>query len=301
MSDTDPGWNLYRTFLAVVRDGSFSAAARRIGVTQPTAGRHIEALETVIGTRLFTRSPRGLMPTEAALALVPHAEAMAAAAAALARTSSGEARAERGTVRVTAAELVGCEVLPTILAEFGFRYPGIALELTLSNRNLDLLRRDADIAIRMVRPTQQSLVARRIGSVEVGLFVHRRYAEVYGVPKSAADLPRHRLIGFDRDPHAIQSAGGRAAELRREQFRFRSDSGPAQVAALRAGVGIGGCHVLIARRDPDLLRVLERAFTFRREMWLAMHRDVKATRRVRLLFDHLGEALTAYVRGSPVG
>ncbi|HEY1385306.1 MAG TPA: LysR family transcriptional regulator [Dongiaceae bacterium] len=296
MTEREPGWDLYRTFLAVYRDGSLSVAARKLGLTQPTAGRQIAALESRLGSSLFTRSPRGLMPTEAARALAPHAEAMAVAAAALRRASSGEADATRGAVRVTAGQMVGRDVLPRILADFALRYPQVELELALSDHNLDLLRREADIAVRMMRPTQKALVARRIGEFSIGLFAHRRYVEAFGLPNSSDDFARHRLIGFDRDAHAVHSAGGSARHLRREQFGFRSDDATVQLAALRAGAGVGACYVSMARRDPDLVPVLERAFTFKREMWLAMHEDAKTTRRVRLLFDHLAEGLKAYLK-----
>src|SRR5215472_5496584 len=256
----EPGWDLYRTFLAVVRDGSFSAAARRLGLAQPTAGRHIEALEALLGASLFTRSPRGPVPTAAA------------------------------------REIVGHEVLPTILAGFATRYPHVEIELALSNRNEDLLRRDADVAVRMARPSQKALVARRIGLVRLGLFAHRRYAEAFALPKTPEELAGHRWIGFDRDSSGFPPVDG--MQLRREQFGFRCDSGPAQLAAMRAGIGIAGCHVNIARRDPDLIRVLEKPFSFSREMWLLMHRDAKSTRRVRLLFDHLATGLGAYVRAT---
>ena len=298
MERLEPAWDLYRTFLAVVRRGSYSAAARELGLTQPTAGRHIDALEKTLGTSLFTRSHRGLIPTGVALAIVPHAEAMAAAAAALHRTSSAEADDERGTVRVTAGQLVGHEVLPAILSTFCSRYPKIEVELTVSDHNEDLLRREADVAVRMARPKQELLVARRIGMVEVGLFAHRQYAAAFGLPNRPEDLPGHRMIGFDREAHGVRSAGGVAGQLRREQFGFRCDSAAVQIAALRAGVGIGGYHVQLARRDPNLLRVLEKTFKFKREMWLAMHRDSRVTRRIRLLFEHLASELTAYVKGS---
>ena len=152
MTVRTPHWDELRTFIEVARDGSLSGAARRLGLTQPTVGRHIDALEAALGLSLFTRSPRGLTPTPAALALVPHVEAMAASADALARAASGEASADRGVVRVTASDVIGCEVLPPILAAFRAVHPGIAIELALTNRNEDLARRDADIAVRMVRP-----------------------------------------------------------------------------------------------------------------------------------------------------
>jgi DNA-binding transcriptional LysR family regulator len=297
MDSLDHGWDLYRTFLAVVREGSLSAAARRIGIAQPTAGRHVRALEKSVGTSLFTRSQRGLSATEAAHALVPHAEAMAAAAGALTRASSGGARGESGTVRLTAAEMMGCELLPPLLAEFSRRYPQIQLELTLSNRNLNLLRRDADVAVRMARPTQKSLIARRVGVVPIGLFVHRRYVEAFGLPKGPEEISRHWLIGFDRDMDLVNSAGGPKVLLTREQFRFRCDSAAGQLAALRAGVGIGACFVTVAQRNPDLIRVFERTMNFQREVWLAVHRDARTTRRIKLLFDHLADRLTASLLG----
>jgi DNA-binding transcriptional LysR family regulator len=298
MVKTEPSWDLYRTFLAVVRDGSFSKAAQRIGVTQPTAGRHIEALETLIGARLFTRLPSGLVPTEAARRLLPHAETMAIAAGALQRASSGETRDERGVVRLTAAELIGQEILPDILSPFCARFPEIVLELKLSNRNEDLLRGNADIAVRMVRPTQQALIARRIGEVKLGLFAHRNYIKTFGAPKTLAEVSGHRLIGFDEDQYILRTADGGAPPPSRAQFGFRCDSAPMQAAALRAGIGIGSLHLNTARRDANLVRVLEKTFTFTREMWLVMHADAKATRRIRLLFEHLAEGLIAYVKDS---
>jgi DNA-binding transcriptional LysR family regulator len=292
-----PNWDELRTFVEVARDGSLSAAARRLGLTQPTVGRHIDALEAALGLTLFTRSPRGLTPTPAALALEPHVEAMAAAAAALARTASGEAAADRGAVRVTASEIVGGEVLPPIIAAFHAAHPGIAVELGLSNRTADLARRDADVAVRMVRPTQSGLVARRIGSSRIGLYAHRDYLARFGEPRSLTDLASHCFIGFDRDNSSFRAAGDLARKLTREVFGFRCDNDLAQLAALRAGVGIGGCQDNIARRTPELVAVLPNAFHYVLEVWLVMHEDLKTTRRVRLLFDHLAAGLAAYVKG----
>jgi DNA-binding transcriptional LysR family regulator len=297
MMQSEPGWELFRTFLEVVRDGSLSGAARKLGLTQPTVGRHIDALEAALGLTLFTRSPQGLAATPAALELVDHAEAMAAASAALRRTASGGAKADRGTVRVTASEMIGCEVLPPIFASFRESHPGIALELALNNRNEDLLRRDADIAVRMVRPRQKSLVARRIGNSAIGFYAHRNYVKKHGIPKTLADLEKHRLIGFDRDDWALRSLGPLPRPVTRENFGFRSDSDLAQFAHLRAGAGIGGCQRNIARRYKELVPILADTLQFELEVWIAMHEDMKSTGRVRLLFDHLAAGLIAFVRG----
>jgi DNA-binding transcriptional LysR family regulator len=297
MSQGEPGWELYRTFLEVARDGSLSGAARKLALTQPTVGRHIDALEASLGLSLFSRSPQGLRATPAALELVSYAETMAAASAALRRTASGGAKADRGTVRVAASEMIGCEVLPPMLTSFRDSHPGITLELALSNRNEDLLRRDADIAVRMVRPRQKSLVARHIGKSPIGFYAHRNYVEKYGLPKEIAELEQHCLIGFDRDDLALRSLGKLPRPVTRDNFGFRCDSDLAQFAALKAGVGIGGCQHNIARRHPELVPVLK-AIRFELEVWVAMHEDMRSTGRVRVLFDHIAAGLSAFVRGT---
>lgn len=289
-------WDHYRTLLAVLAEGSLSGAARSLGLSQPTVGRHVEALEAELGAPLFTRSAGGLAPTEAALALRPHAKSMAAAAEALVRTASGERDAVRGVVRLTASDVVGVEVLPPILTGFHEAYPEVSIELDLSNRVEDLLRRDADIAVRMVRPTQGALLAKRIGAVRLGLFAHRRYLEAHGAP-TRLDDPAVAAIGFDRDPSALRAMQDRQLNFARELFAFRSDNDLAQLAAVRAGFGVGGVQLTIAHRDPDLVEVLEGQFRYELEVWVAMHEDLKTSRRMRLMFDWLVEGLTDYVRG----
>lgn len=296
MTEVEPDWSLLRTFREVVRDGSLSGAARRLNLTQPTVGRQVAALEARLGATLFSRSPRGLIPTAAALDMVEHVENMASASSALMRTVSGESSAEHGVVRLTASEFVTCEILPPILAQFQNAHPSIALELAPSNRTQDLLRRDADIAVRMVRPTQKALIARRIGAVELGLYAHESYIRANGLPRSVDELRQHRWIGYDRDDTSFRSAGAIAQEIHREAFSLRCDSDIAQLAMLRAGLGIGGCQVHVANRSPDLIRVLEQTLSFELEMWLVMHEDLRSTRRVRLLYDHLGVELKRHVQ-----
>src|SRR5580698_7072129 len=171
----EPDWSHFRAFLAVLRDGTLSGAARELGLTQPTLGRQIAELERRLGTALFVRSQRGLVPTDAARDIAPHAETMAAAAGSMLRAASGGASDAAGVVRITASEIVGAEVLPPLLAEFRRAHPDVTIELVLSNRVEDLLRGEADIAVRMVRPSQQALVARRIGTVGLGLYAHKAY------------------------------------------------------------------------------------------------------------------------------
>lgn len=291
-------WHLFRAFLAVVREGSLSSAARTLGTTQPTMGRQVAALEASLGVKLFTRSLDGLSPTEAGLRLIPSVEAMAAAAEAAQRSTTGEIDEERGTVRVTASDVVGGQVLPAILAGFHARHTGISVELALSNRNEDLLRRDADIAVRMVRPTQGALIAKRIGRVDVGLYAHRGYLKVHKMPGRLRDLQQHSLIGYDRNPAYALMIEKMGAPITRDMFAFRSDNEIAQLAALRAGFGIGVCQLGIARIDKNLVPVLHAEFIYSMDVWLAMHRDLRGNHRIRLLFDHLAGELTRYSKSS---
>ena len=167
----------------------------------------------------------------------------------------------------------------------------------MSNRQQDLLRRDADIALRTVEPRQKALVARRVGSFPIGLFAHRTYLECHGTPERLGDLSSHRLIGFDRDDLSYRSVGGLAAQLKREDFGFRCDSDLAQLAAARAGIGIAGCNTFVAGRPPGLVRVLEQEVAFKLDLWVVMHEDLKTTLRVRLLFDHLCARLSVLLKG----
>ena len=293
-----PDWDLYRSFLAVMTEGSLSAAARTLNTTQPTIGRHVEALEQALGEPLFTRSSGGLRPTETALALRPHAEAMSAAAEALIRTASGEAGQVKGVIRITASEIVGAEILPPILTRFHEAWPQTTIELALSNRQEDLLRREADIAVRMARPTQEALLARKVGEPQIGLFAHRDYIARRGVPEFIDD-PDHAAVGFDRSDTAIRALNRTNLTLDRELFDFRSDNDLAQLAAVRAGFGIGGMMFGLARRDLALVQVLK-SVTFDMEMWVVMHEDLKASRRMKLMFDHLVAELAAYAATSRV-
>jgi len=293
MSGSEPGWELYRSFLAVFREGTLSGAARALSLTQPTIGRHIDALEQALGVALFTRSPSGLGPTSAATALVPHAEAMSSAARALIRAASGAAEEERGAVRITASEMIGTEVLPAALTAFRSLHPRIDIEVVLSNRAEDLLRRDADLAVRMVRPTQAALLAKKAGVVKLGLHAHPSYLKLHGAPRSLDALTEHALVGFD-SAASIRRLPKTPIPVTRELFAYRCDSDVGQYAAIKAGFGIGVCQNALGKRD-GLVPVLPGLLEFQLETWVVMHQDLKTNRRVRLMFDHLVQQLKAYI------
>lgn len=238
----------YRTFLAVLQEGSLSGASRTLNITQPTAGRHIAGLENALGQALFTRSQTGLLATDAALALRVHAEAMDNTARALERTAANFSRdrAElRGVVRVAASEVVGAEVLPPLVARLRQACPNIVIELMLSNRFQDLLHREADIAVRMVAPQQEQLIARRLGRIELGLHATAAYLTRQGLPATLDDLASHALIGFDSATPLVRRALQAYPRFQREAFAMRTDSDLAQLSLIRAGAGSASARRLL--------------------------------------------------------
>ena len=293
MDANGPAWDLFRSFLAVLREGSLSGAARVLGMTQPSLGRHIRELEASLGVPLFSRASHGLIPTDAAIELRLHAETMAAAAASVLRAASGAKDELRGVVRITAAEVMGVEVLPPILAAMRRRFPGIIVELSTTNRTENLLRRDADIAVRSAPPDQDALVARKVCVIPLGLFAHPDYLAAAGRPKTLADLARHALIGYDEEPPYVRNARPLGLPYERGLFSLRTDNDLAALAAIRAGFGIGVCQAPLAQRS-GLVRLFSKAVDLPLPVWVVMHEDQRASRRIRAVFDHLAEGMAAY-------
>jgi DNA-binding transcriptional LysR family regulator len=295
MNARDPDWSLYRSFLAVLREKSLSAAARAFNLTPPTLSRHINVLEAAMGFQLFTRSQQGLSPTEGALELTPYAESLEANTAAILRTASGLGQAVKGTVRISASEIMGAEVLPPMMAELRRKHPALEFELALSNTVDNLLRREADIAVRMVEPAQEALMVKKLGTVSLGLHAHKDYLARTGTPTGFTDLAEHSLIGFDRETPAIRAMRSRVPGTDALRFSFRADSDIAQLRAIEAGFGVGICQVGLAKQNPDLVRLLSEAFELKLGVWLAMHENLRATPRCRAVFDGLGASLAEYL------
>ncbi|WP_028606055.1 LysR family transcriptional regulator [Ottowia thiooxydans] len=296
MAVSEPNWEWYRSFLQVLETGSLSSAGREMGLTQPTVGRHIDNLEAALGLKLFTRSFDGFAPTDAAQELQPYAAGIAATAAALRRAASSHGSGVRGTVRLTASEVIGVEVLPPILATLHAAHPELVVELMLSNRADDLLHREADIAVRMFQPVQDALVVKRVGGIELGLHAHKHYLAAQGVPKSMDALFRHSLIGFDHENAFIRRFQEKFPAFSRDRFAFRADSDLAQLGAIRAGFGIGICQSALAARDKQLVRVLCRQFSLTMDTWIAMHEDLRGSARCAVTFAALAAGLAAYIR-----
>lgn len=288
MTEFDTDWSLWRSFLAVAEQGGLSQAARALHLTQPTIGRHIDQLEASCGGALFTRSQTGMAPTALARALIPEAKAMEASARTLARVARSAPDDARGVVRITASEIVGVEILPPLLAAYRADWPGVEVELVLSDEQEDLLNRTADIAVRMTRPTQQRLVARKIATATGGLYAAKAYVDRRGAPTTLDDLSHHDMVGPD-DARFSADLGSR--QLTSRDFTFRTGSDVAGLAALRAGLGIGAVQHAIARADDRLTRVLPELEVFSLDVWLTMHEGLKADRIVRSAFDFLSKRL----------
>ena len=239
IAEKTPDWSLWRSFSAVVADGSLSAAARSLGLSQPTLGRHIEALERTLGVALFERTLSGLKPTETALRLY---EPVLGAQKALAEASliaEGSSETLSGTIRITASTVTAHYILPPFLRRLRDEFPAVAIELVASDSAENLLLREADIAVRMFRPTQLELITRKLGESPIITCAHQSYVSRRGIPRVVDDLANHDLIGFDRSDLLITTAQRLGFPLKRSDFIVRTDSQSAMWELMRAGLGIG--------------------------------------------------------------
>jgi len=289
MNDID--WGLWRSFLAVVEAGSLSAAATRSGATQPTLSRHVRELEHRLGMALFTRSAKGLEPTEAALRLMPDILAMGDAAQALRLRVQGHTQTLHGTVRITASVIMANLILPPVLVALRTAEPEIQIELVASDRAQNLLRRDADIAIRMFNPTQDTLIARKLGDAPINLFGTRSYFQQHGPIRTIDDLKHHHILGFDRSETIIAACAARGLNMRREDFPVRCDDQMVYWNLLLAGAGLGFAQTLTARQHPKLQAVELDLHLPPMPVWLVMHEALRTQARIRRVADFLAAAL----------
>lgn len=289
--NTSFDWSLVRSFLAVLDHGSLLGAARALGASQPTLGRHVGELERQLGAVLFERTGRGLVPTEAARRVAQSARAMEAGADALARQLSATATEEAGTVRLSASQTVACVLLPPLLARMRLAHPGIQVELVASNAVSNLLRREADIALRMVQPQQGGLVARRVARVTLGAYAHQDYLARRGTPRELPDLLQHDVIAGDRDREIIDAFARAGQPVDKQFFALRTDDLIAQWQAVRAGLGVGFIADFMAAQDPRVLPVLPQLRIAPLPIWLTVHREIRGSRPIRAVYDFLARAV----------
>jgi DNA-binding transcriptional LysR family regulator len=284
-------WALMPSFLAVLDAGSLLSAARRLQQSQPTLGRHVALLELQLGTALFERTGRGLTPTVMAQQIAEHARSMQAAAEALQRSMSMSSQVLTGSVRLTASQTVASYLLPPILTEMRRELPEIQIEVVASNEVKNLLRREADIALRMVRPEQESLITRKVATIGLGAYAHTSYLKSRGTPIAPRDLLAHELIGYDLDNSIVQGFRALGESVSREQFALRSDDHIVHWQAVRAGFGVGFISHNVAATDRRVKRVLPQLRIPELPVWLTTHREIHGNPRIRAVYDFLAERI----------
>ena len=286
-------WALVRSFLAVLDAGSMMGAARKLAAQQPTLSRHIAELEAQLGTPLFERTGRGVTPTAAALAIADAARQMADGADTLAQALAGRRNVTSGTVRVTASQVAATWLLPAVLARLQQQEPTIQVELVASNQVSNLLRREADIAVRMLRPTQGSLVARKLADLPIVAAAHTDYLARAGTPREPADLLRHRLIGYDRDDTIERGFAALGHSLPNARFVLRTDDQVAYGRLVAEGAGIGFVAQYNIGHWPGVQALLPMLRIPPLPCWLAVHREIRGSPVVRRVYDCLAGAIPA--------
>ena len=282
-------WNQVRAFLATAEEGSLSAAARALGLTQPTLSRQVNGLETELGVTLFERGHRAMELTPSGLELLEHVRAMGDAATRVSLTASGQSQAVDGKVSITATNMFAAWYLPPIVAQIREQAPGIELEIIAANESLDLLRREADIAIRHGQPDHGDLIARRIGKMTAHLYATREYLDRIGRPRRPEDLVNADFIGFEQPDQLLELYNGMGIPVTRDHFKVYSASGVVIMALVEQGLGIAVGTQDVADRSTSLEQVLPSMPPIDVPIWLVTHRELHTSRRIRLVFDLIAE------------
>ncbi len=284
-------WSLVQVFLAVAETGSLSAAARKTGQSQPTVGRQIKAIEAALGLPLFIRQTRGLVLNETGARLLIHAQNMQNAAAQITLEAAGQSISLEGEVRITAPVLISHHYLPEILAAIHAAEPNIELVLLPNDATENLLFREADIAIRLYRPTQKDIIAKKLGAFSMGLFAHRDYLEKRGMPDNLSDFADHDFVGFDQNPLIIDGMKNFGIQADQKTFKIRCDQQAIFWELVRAGCGIGPSQTRLTLQDPDIIQVFPQAKITPLPVWLAAPNALRNTPRIRIVYDMLANAL----------
>lgn len=286
-------WSVVRDFLAVAEVGSLSGAARRLRVSQPTLSRRIADLEETLGATLFLRTPKGLLLTETGEGILANAREMESSALAIERRADAGRDALDGVVRVSCTEGLGTQWLPKHLAVFHKKYPRLQVEVLVDNRAVNLVRREADIALRLFRPEQPDLIARKVGYLGMGMYGSDEYLTQQGAPERVADLKKHFHIGFDESLAGRSDVQALERMFTPENIVHRSNSFVGQLEAAKAGVGLAMLDCFLADPIPSLRRVLPEKLHHEMDVWLVTHAEVGRSARIRVLFDHIAEAFRA--------
>lgn len=287
-----PDWNRIRAFLATAEEGSLSAAARTLGLTQPTLGRQVAALEEELGILLFERIGRSLVLTRAGIELLDHTRAMGEAANRISLAASGQSQSIEGQVRITASDVFSAHVLPSFLHDLRRRAPKLDIDIVAANDIRDLMRREADIAIRHVRPEQPDLIARLVREASANFYASADYLDRRGRPQTLADMADHDFISFGNTQEMLSHYLPLGLPLTEANFRIGSQSGVVAWEYARQGFGITAMGDEVALAAPGMEQVLPGMTSISFPVWLTTHRELHTSRRIRLVFDMLAEFLS---------
>ena len=285
-------WNQLRAFLETAETGSLSAAARKLGLTQPTLSRQVAAIEQRMGVTLFERVGKAMALTPTGLDLLEHARAMGAAAEALGVAATGRSQTVGGVVSVSATDMVAFYLLSPLVRQLREQEPRITIEVISSDAVSDLLRREADIAIRHVKPEQPELIARLIRQAEANFYASEDWVKTHGHPRSAEEAAHLPFVGADRSGQFLAYLRQHGLPLSEANFSCYSDHTVAHWALVRQGMGIGAMLDAIARETPGMVRVLDEVPPVIFPIWLVTHRELRTSRRIRLVFEALAQGLS---------
>ncbi len=286
-------WKQLKAFLETAETGSLSAAARKLGLTQPTLSRQVAAIESQLGVTLFERVGKAMVLTGTGLALLEHARVMGAAAEDLQMAATGQSQAVDGVVCISASEAVAAYLLPSVLLRLRQQAPGIVIDVVASDAMSDLRRREADIAIRHVRPDQPDLIGRWIREASASFYASKTWVAQHGHPRTPEQAARHGFVGMDRSGRYLEYLRQHGLPLESSNFVCYAENTSSNWSLVRHGLGIGPMMDDIARDMPDVVRVLDDVPPVRFPIWLVTHRELRTARRIRLVFDLLADALGA--------
>ncbi|WP_278922865.1 MULTISPECIES: LysR family transcriptional regulator [Pseudophaeobacter] len=288
-----PDWTHIRAFLATAETGSLSAAARQLGLTQPTLSRQVSALEADLGVMLFERLGRSLALTDAGRELLPHGRKMSDGADGLSLAASAQAQSIEGTIRITASDMMSAFVLPPVLQTLRQQAPRLTIDIVAANDIRDLMRREADIAIRHVRPDQPELITRLVQEATAHFYAAPSYLARRGHPGSLAALSSHEFVNFGDIQRSIEFLAPLGIHLTHDNFRIGSNSGLAAWELVRQGFGIGAMADDVVEHSSGVERLLTDQPPIRFPVWLTTHRELHSSRRIRLVYDLLAEFFAA--------
>lgn len=292
---TSLDWSLVQSFLAVAETGSLTGAAKKLGQSQPTLGRHIAQIEDSLGVQLFVRVAKGFELTEQGSVLLPAARDMQNAAARLSLAAAGQVQNLSGVVRITASVAMSQHVLPSLLADLQAEEPNIEVELNASDATDNLLFREADIAVRMFRPEQLDTITRHICDLDIGLFAAKKYLDRHGTPRTIEDLKSHTWVGYDRSDLMIKGMREIGWNVDRNFFSTRCDNHAVYWQLVQAGCGVGVAPKVIARNSSEVLEIMPETQIAPLPIWLTAPEALRRTPRVRRVYDFLAEGLANVV------